>query len=125
MKHSCTIITASYLPYALALHESLNAYGSEVKLHVLVSDLILSDAQQLQAESKGLSIYYPDQLNSENKLAEKLFKKYNQNFSDKYRWSMKSIFLLFLIEKLNDYGHDCIENILSSILLSKETKQNL
>ena len=30
-----------------------------------------------------------------------------------------------LIEKLNDYGHDCIENILSSILLSKETKQNL
>ena len=30
-----------------------------------------------------------------------------------------------LIETLNDYGHDCVANILASILLAEETTQNL
>jgi hypothetical protein len=30
-----------------------------------------------------------------------------------------------LIEKMNDFGHDCADNILASILLADETKQNI
>ncbi|NJN26315.1 MAG: hypothetical protein HC819_10220 [Cyclobacteriaceae bacterium] len=30
-----------------------------------------------------------------------------------------------LIEKLNDFGHNCVENMLASILLAEETKVNL
>jgi hypothetical protein len=85
----CTIVTSSHLFKALALKENVASFGGE--LIILVVD------HEVKNESKF--ILSLDKI--PEKLVEVVKKKYLRN-SDEFRWAMKPIFLLFLIEKFDE-----------------------
>jgi hypothetical protein len=85
----CTISTASHLYKCFALADSLAAYGGE--LHVLLVD---QNEVKITYPS-NIKFNYLSALSSE--LAQKIIKKY-RNQSDRLRWSLKSCYLLLLLE---------------------------
>lgn len=100
----CTIITFSHLPYIKALHKSIDQF-QEITLNVLISDKTETDFSeeeiQILYSSFGINIFFYDQL-SNVALARELHLKYWEKDMDSYRWSMKSIFIKYLIE-VEDY----------------------
>lgn len=95
-KAFCTIITKSHLPYALALFHSLRRYDEEIDLHALVVD---GEGEMPSAMPKGVILYKNSNLSGipfSQEIHKKYFKKRN---NDRYRWSMKPIFLIHLLSQ--------------------------
>jgi lipopolysaccharide biosynthesis glycosyltransferase len=95
----CTIITGNYYAYALSLLESLKTHCKQtVTLHVFVSDESVDKAflQDVEEQHTGLFFHYRDEVCAE--MALKLFEKYHHSYMDAYRWSMKPVFMNYLIQ---------------------------
>lgn len=96
----CSIITFDYIPYVQALCHSLNQF-QKIDFNVLISDRAEKNLTKNEIEElnklKNLQIYYFDQL-SEEGLGKELFEKYWNYEMDAYRWSMKPVFIKFLLE---------------------------
>lgn len=100
MNTFCTIITGDYYAYALSLLESLKAHtASQVTLCVFVADNSAEEAflENLEREHNGLNFIFHSEVHS--LLAVQLFDKYHASYMDAYRWSMKPVFMNYLIEE--------------------------
>jgi lipopolysaccharide biosynthesis glycosyltransferase len=96
----CTIITGNYYAYALSLLESLKTHCKQtVTLHVFVSDESIGKdfLRELRAQHKGLFFTFKDEVNTE--MAIKLDQKYHSTYMDAYRWSMKPVFMNYLLQE--------------------------
>ena len=129
----CTIITADYFPKALALYKSIKRYNQALALHVLIADdktvsgtiaipgdLIVVPLAQLQNYS----------------LVSGLTNKYGNRHIDLFRWSLKPVFMHYLLENgfdkvlymdcdlffVNDYNFLFADLEDSSILLTPHWK---
>lgn len=98
----CTIITKDYGHYALALHDSLLENGDNEFFCVFVSDgkLPSSIIEQFKSRQRVVLIYENDFDLVE--LAIQLKKKYKAINHDAYRWSMKPVFITYLLQNKFD-----------------------
>jgi hypothetical protein len=96
MNTFCTIITASYYPYAVALYKSLRKYDPEVSLQLLVAD---GQAIKKIPGLTGMHIV-PIETLHEYPLVNSLYKKYAHLYGmDLFRWSLKPVFMNYLLDK--------------------------
>jgi hypothetical protein len=95
-KSFCTINTADYLPYMLALNESVLQFDSDIPLNVLVSDK-RQDYSEIKRQFPNIIFYFPDDLCKEG-VAKQIYNKYWQKDMDAFRWSMKPVFLKYLFQ---------------------------
>ncbi len=99
-KTLCTVITFNFLAYAQALHFSVNRHR-ETQLCALITDKIEADLtdedkDQVKVLPETIRLYYLDQLQHLN-LAKDLSAKYGLSDMDCLRWSLKPVFIQFLI----------------------------
>ncbi|MCB9256432.1 MAG: hypothetical protein H6579_04825 [Chitinophagales bacterium] len=86
----CTISSFSHLYKSFALADSLAPWGGHLNI------LLVDGKTDVGQVPKNVSFFTLDQLDGE--LTKKIIEKYKKE-SDKLRWSLKSVFLLFLLEK--------------------------
>lgn len=91
MQTFCTIVTTDFLPFAKVLFRSLKSTNKNCQLQVLVLD----DVNEPGIE--GLNIHSIYSLKNYS-LFNDLEKKYAHTQTDKFRWSLKPIFISFLLE---------------------------
>src|SRR5204863_8012113 len=92
----CTIITADYYPRALALYKSIKKYDPDAVLHVLVADNQPVTANYPIAD--GIRIIPLSNLSGYS-LVDDLYRKYAHINMDFFRWSLKPLFISYLLEK--------------------------
>lgn len=94
-----TIVTLDYLPYAHVLFDSINKLNSAVVLNVLVSDTKRLEAgNNADGSNPGIRFTYYDDLCSDG-IGKSIFEKYHKGYHDAFRWSMKPVFMLQLLEE--------------------------
>jgi hypothetical protein len=92
--HFCTITTKSHLYKVYALLDSLLLISKNVVLHVLIIDNYKTSQQSYEHEQKTI-FYNLDYF--EDEISKKIMSKYDNN-KDKLRWSLKSVFLKYLLQ---------------------------
>jgi hypothetical protein len=90
--HFCTITTSDHYYKVLALRDSLWAISDRFKLHVLVIDEETNRAADAQVASYDLSVL------THNLVGQAIIQKYSSK-ADKLRWSLKPVFLHYLLAK--------------------------
>ncbi|MDQ3534014.1 MAG: hypothetical protein M3421_00110, partial [Bacteroidota bacterium] len=100
----CTVVTFNYLPYALALHHSINQFGN-YGLCIFISDKKRNDLSEHDQTSianfpPNIRLFYLEELLATG-IGENLYSKYVASDMDCFRWSMKPVFIKFLIENEN------------------------
>ena len=100
LKTFCTIITADYLPYALALHDSLLDQCHDVSLSILIVDGLQDDSELLRT-FPNLELFFAEDI-CQTGIAQKIYRKYNNRSKDKLRWSLKPIFMQHLLSNGNE-----------------------
>lgn len=95
MNTFCTIITADYYPKALTLFRSLEKFDKKIQLHVLIAD-------NKPAANNGLLTANIRLINAGDlagySLVDKLYRKYAHHNIDSFRWSLKPVFISYLLE---------------------------
>lgn len=101
MKSFCTIISADYAPYVVALYKSLYTYDTSVSLQVLV----INDGPALKmlGTYPGIKLHAVKALFNYG-LVHDLYKKYAHIEPDYFRWALKPVFMCYLLEN----GYDKI-----------------
>lgn len=95
----CTIITADYFPKALALYHSIQKFDSAISLVVLLADNKSVDSRlSMPAQIRII----PANALSGYSLVNKLYDKYAHTDIDSFRWSLKPIFISYLLEESCD-----------------------
>lgn len=89
--HFCTITSSDYLYRTCALYESLMSISSLVRLHVLMPE----NPNRLLLRKDNIYYYTYAQLESDS-IGRAIIKKYKKK-TDKMRWSLKSVFLHYLL----------------------------
>jgi glycosyltransferase involved in cell wall biosynthesis/radical SAM superfamily enzyme YgiQ (UPF0313 family) len=95
-KGFCTVITKNYYPYALTLFKSIEKFDANIVLHVLISD----SNDKIESPFPNLKFYSLTDLRNE-KMSTLLFEKYFLSDHDAFRWSMKSVFMKYLLIELH------------------------
>ena len=95
-KHFCTISTADHMPYVFALYDSIKQYHADVSLNVLIADAG-PDSIENQNLFPQIRLYGIDELCRFGS-GQRVFESYHAVCMDKFRWSMKPVFLKYLIE---------------------------
>ncbi len=118
MKHFCTITDTNHLFKTFALHDSLREHEHDVVLHVLMMD----DGNH-RSNLDSICFYSLQELISN--LSKNIQAKYASK-PDKLRWSLKPVFLSFLLGKFEAivYTDNDIAFFNSSAFLFKELKTN-
>jgi hypothetical protein len=92
----CTIVTPNYVPYALALYESICAHTEHsVDMWIFVSVLKQKLSSSLPSRT-GVHYVFVDDLCG-NSLGKELMLKYLDKNINAFRWSMKSVLLMNLL----------------------------
>jgi hypothetical protein len=111
----CTIITSDYLHYALALRDSIRETGFQ-DFHFYIFIAASKQDGVLNEMDEGTTCLFVDDL-SKSEMGEAIYTKYFDADMDKYRWSMKSVLILHLLEE-KGFGKvfcvDCDINFYSS-----------
>ncbi|HET6994741.1 MAG TPA: hypothetical protein VFI06_07155 [Chitinophagaceae bacterium] len=94
-KSFCTIITADHYPRALALYKSIIQFDPGILLHVLIADN--NSLPNDVTPPAGMKIMTVSQLNGYS-LTESLYRKYAHIEMDFFRWSLKPVFISYLLE---------------------------
>ena len=96
MNTFCTIITASHIPYARALFESLRKFDKDIYLNVLVVD----QPEIQKGSTDGLLFHCLDAVASSSDVGRCISEKYNKpDMQDELRWSLKPILITYLFEQ--------------------------
>jgi SAM-dependent methyltransferase len=93
----CTIITADYIHYALALNYSLLKYSSDIEMKIFISDSDI-DFTDISNQYSNIEFIYLDEL-CETGIGRKIKKKYIASNMDCFRWSMKPVFINHLLSQ--------------------------
>jgi hypothetical protein len=129
MNTFCTIITADYYPKALALFKSIRQFNPSMGLQVLITDN--KPIAENFSVPPGIKIIPVSQLSGYS-LVNDLYKKYGHIEMNFFRWSMKPVFITWLLENgfdkvlyidcdmffFNDYDFLFSELDTSSVLLT-------
>lgn len=94
-KTFCTIITADYYPYAVALYKSLKRYDDSISLQILVTDN--NSISNKAIGNAGVKIIELDKIKNYS-LVSTLENKYAHVDMDFLRWSLKPVFMSYLLE---------------------------
>src|SRR6185503_8578755 len=135
MNTFCTIITANYFPKALALFSSIRQFDADMVLQVLITDN--EQIEERFPVPPGIRMVRVTEL-SDYSLVDALYKKYAHIEMDFFRWSMKPLFISYLLENgfdkilyidcdmffFNDYRFLFSELDHSSILLTPHWKNS-
>lgn len=95
MYHCCTITTADHLYKTLALYDSLRRVQPDIFLHVLCIDALTEKFPE-----GNVAVYGPNDLKGLPSAAT-IISKYSSS-KDKLRWSLKPVFLHYLLEQKAD-----------------------
>ena len=95
MRTFCTIISGNYFPHAVTLYKSLIKFNSDEQLMVLVCDE--GEISPDPAGYSGIRIFKINDLNSYS-ITNILYNKYSSENTDAFRWSMKPVFLSWLLQ---------------------------
>jgi hypothetical protein len=87
----CTIITADYLPFARAIHASLEKYAPGTTLQVLIAE------DNNFTSSPGLTIHSVNKVVN-SPVAKAIYKKYAHTNPDHFRWALKPVFISYLLQ---------------------------
>jgi hypothetical protein len=98
MNSFCTIITAEYIPYALALHQSLSTFGDDVQLHVLVTDPPDGFKDKIETNHPGIFILNKEELCNSG-IGKALFDKYYHSNIHVFRWCIKPVLIRYLLQE--------------------------
>jgi len=91
----CTIITANYFPFALALYKSIRKFNPDIQFHILIADNHAVDVPM--AFSNNIrTLPVKDILHYS--LVNQLHKRYASVNTDFFRWSLKPVFISYLLE---------------------------
>ena len=95
----CTIINGNYFPFAFALYKSIRKFNPEIQFYILVADnhLVNVPAQY----SKYIRVMPVNDI-SNYSLVNKLNDKYASVNMAFFRWSLKPVFISYLLEN----GHN-------------------
>lgn len=135
MNTFCTIITADYYPRALALYKSLIKYNEHIQLQALIADN--KPLPDLANHFPGIKTINVSQLTGYS-LVDAVYNKYAHIDMDAFRWSLKPIFISYLLENgmekilytdcdmffVNDYHFLFSELDTSSVLLTPHWKNS-
>lgn len=93
----CTIITANYLPYAMALLESVRSFEKDVHFNILISD---KDGQSFnqQISDRHTFFHFANEV-CKTGIGEQIRNKYQSSDHDAFRWSCKPLFINHLIRE--------------------------
>lgn len=130
-----TIITANYFPKALTLFSSIRQFDTDIELQVLITDDEPIDEKF--PVPPGIKLIHVTALRGYS-LVDDLYKKYAHIEMDFFRWSMKPLFISYLLEKgfdkilyidcdmffFNDYHFLFSELDHSSVLLTPHWKNS-
>lgn len=95
MNTTCTIITADFLHYALALHKSLNDFQS-ITFYILITDV--TDIDINKSSFPNLHFIFLDDV-KEIRYAKEIIEKYRDVDDNALRWSLKPILAGYLLKK--------------------------
>jgi hypothetical protein len=95
MNTFCTIITADYYPKALALFKSLKTYDTAISLQILIADN--NNIPGNTTLPGGIKLISADTLSGYS-LVDDLYAKYAHHDMDSFRWSLKPVFISYLLE---------------------------
>lgn len=91
----CTIITAGYYPKALALYKSIKEYDTGIHLYALIADnRPIPGTIDLP---EGIKIIYAKDL-ADYPFVDELYRKYAHHDMDSFRWSLKPVFISYLLD---------------------------
>jgi hypothetical protein len=135
MQAFCTIITADYFPRALTLYKSIARYDEQVEFHVLVADN--KPVHEISNQYPRIKLIPVSSL-SNYSLVGDLYKKYAHISLDFFRWSLKPVFISYLLENgvdrvlyldgdmffVNDYHFLFEELDIASVILTPHWKSN-
>lgn len=93
----CTIITSNYLPYAIALQESVRVFEPDVHFNIFISD---EDEQQFTKTTtdRHTFFHFADQV-CKQETGRQIRNKYQSSDHDAFRWSCKPLFINHLIRE--------------------------
>jgi len=95
----CTIITNDYGHYALAQHDTFLKYGNNESFFVFVSKGKLPEPIYDYFKLRSnVFIIYEEEFRA-LAIAKLLKDKYEENYHDAYRWSMKPVLISYLLQK--------------------------
>lgn len=93
----CTIITSDYLHYALSLNASLLKFDNTIQFKILITDKNFTESI-IENQYTNIEIFTTNQVCKEG-VAQKILDRYFNISMDCFRWSMKPVFLNFLIKQ--------------------------
>ena len=96
MNVTCTIITADYLHYALALNESLLKFH-KTNFYVLIVDEKI-DETIIKNIFPNIHILYLEDINI-TEIVQQIIAKYQGVYKDALRWSLKPILTNYLLNQ--------------------------
>ncbi len=91
MKSICTITSQSHLPQTMVLRDSVLKYAPDLIFNILITDCESIKLKGYE-KTKFFTLYHLEK----NDMAQSIIKKY-KNEKDKLRWSLKAVFLTFLL----------------------------
>lgn len=90
----CTIITDDYLHYAKALRDSLVTFDSSISLNVLICTAKTN--WKITTDIKNIQLHFLEDV-CEKGLGKAIYNKYYKVNKDHFRWSMKPVFINYLL----------------------------
>lgn len=84
------------MPYALNLRDSLQQQDTKFDLYVLVADEVPDKG--MERSDRGIYWFYKKDLDGFEQ-ADSIRERYFHESKDRYRWSMKSVFMSFLLSR--------------------------
>lgn len=91
----CTIITEDFYPMALTLYDSIEENGN-ASLNILIAAYKEKVSLKIQTNPKRIRVYFLDDIENFY-ITKEIYRKYFNTNIDSFRWSMKSVFMLFLL----------------------------
>jgi len=92
----CTISTVDHMAYVFALYDSLKRYHADASLNVLITD---AEPGCINIDRfPHIRLYGTDDVCGHG-AGKEIFEKYHAECMDSFRWSMKPVFLKYLIEQ--------------------------
>lgn len=99
MNSFCTIITPDYLPYALALRDTLVSFDSTASLNIFISTTKEKWSAPNQDLTNSQLIFLEDLCQA--KIGKAIYDKYYTANKDHFRWSMKPVLIEYLLTEQN------------------------
>lgn len=91
----CTVCSADYLPLTRTLFDSIRRFQPELACYVLISDREQFESEELK--EAGIACFGLSDVTAVDGF-QSLYERYGHSHPDEFRWSLKSVFMRFLLQ---------------------------